>query len=210
MKMEVKIEVVSDFICPWCYLGKVRLARIKEELKEEINLNIVLRPYLLYPQIPPEGLDKSIFANKTKPGMGRSLRAEAEIEGIEINYQHIITIPSSRQAHRLIELVDDPTVQFTLAHQIFYSYFEEGKNIGSVDHLVDLGRSVSIGEDIIEQFANSDEGFQKLEQNLERTKEAFITVVPSLHFDNKIWLSGLQPVEIWMKYIRRIAKMKQE
>ena len=80
----VHIEFIGDFICPWCYVGKVRLERVRERLKNEIRLDIKVKPYVLYPSIPKGGVSKSTF-KKTKPGMGRALRQEAQVENIQFN-----------------------------------------------------------------------------------------------------------------------------
>ena len=109
----VDVEFISDYICPWCYVGKVRLERVKAQLAGKIALKIHLRPYVLYPHIPKGGLPKSDFAKKTKPGMGRALRREAKAEGIEINYRNIERIPCSLEAHRLTCLIEDNALHFS-------------------------------------------------------------------------------------------------
>jgi len=76
----VNIEFTSDFICPWCYIGKARLERVRALLQDEIKLDIELKPYLLYPHVPKGGAPKSDFSKKVKPGMGRSLKNEAKVE----------------------------------------------------------------------------------------------------------------------------------
>lgn len=204
----VELEVISDFICPWCYVGKVRLSRIKERLTGEIKLNIRTLPYLLYPYIPIGGLPKADFAKKTKPGMGKSLKIEAEIEGIEINYRHIERIPNSLEAHRLIYLVKDPTQQYRLATHIFQGYFEEGKNIEDARFLTQLGKETGIDKDILAQFTETRSGAAEVQECLIENRNAFISVVPSLRIDQKIILPGLQSKETWTSYIRRAAELQ--
>ena len=89
MLKSIQIEFFSDFICPWCYIGKSRIGRLKEKLKDEFELEINLRPYILYPGIPKGGSPKSIFSKKTKPGMGRSLKHESSSENIDLAYNRI-------------------------------------------------------------------------------------------------------------------------
>ncbi len=139
----VHIELISDFICPWCYLGKARLERVKAAIADEIRLEIDLKPYILYPSIPKGGVPKSIFAKKTKPGMGRSLRQEAEKEGIHFNYKYIERIPSSFEAHRLVYLVEDNAKKYELTKRLFYGYFEEGQNIEAPVYL--LQQAIEVG-----------------------------------------------------------------
>ena len=158
MKKKVSLKFYSDFICPWCYLGKIRLQRVMEELKEEIECHVELMPYILYPHIKPEGAPKAEFANKTKPGMGRSLREEAKQESIEFNYKLIDRIPYSLEAHRLVWIVDDQALKYDLSTQIFYDYFEKGINIGDRKYLVDMAIKKGIKDSLLAQIDNADFG----------------------------------------------------
>lgn len=204
----VKLAIYSDFICPWCYLGKSRIERIQERLDGEIKLDIELRPYVLYPLIPKGGAPKSAFAKKTKPGMGRSLRQVAAEEGVNLNYKDIERIPYSLEAHRLLTLVDKDK-QFDLAKKIFYAYFEEAKDIEDLDLLAALAKSVGMDKELIGRFMFTDIGEEETLAAIEEAKNAFVTVVPSIQFDGKIIMSGLQPVEVWERYIRKAAAIQQ-
>ena len=205
----VKVEVFSDFICPWCYLGKARLKRLQEKMIDT-PFSIHLRPYLLYPSIPPEGVDKSVFAKKRKPGMGRSLRAESKIEEIEINYQLIDRIPSSVEAHRLMELIPQETLKFQLGHKIFEAYFSQGVDIGKPGRLIEIVRRQNISEDIITTFLNSNQGMDSFENGIAEAKENYISLVPTLRLNNQFLVPGLQSIDIWEKYIRRAGKLQNK
>lgn len=206
----VHIEFIADFICPWCYIGKMRLERIKTILANEIQLNIDLKPYILYPHIPKGGLPKSDFAKKTKPGMGRSLRQEAKIEGIQINYKRIERIPCSFEAHRLVGLVEDNVVKYELAKQIFHDYFELGQDIEDLDYLVMKGQAVGMNTALLNRFFFTDIGatdIQTVETLQCNVSTEFIRVVPSIRLDKKILIPGLQSADVWEKYIRRICSI---
>ena len=176
-------------------------------MQDDITLYIRLRPYILYPHIPQDGSPKSEFATKTKPGMGRGLRAEAEIEGISLNYNKIDRIPYSLEAHRLIELIEDPQLKWTTSLKIIEAYFERGKDIGSKAVLTQIAKEAKVSALQIFQFANSEEGQIGVEQSLMATKGEFVSVVPSLKFNNVIWLNGLQSDDVWINYIRRSARI---
>ncbi len=202
------IKLISDFICPWCYLGKVRLERIQAAIANDIQLDIELSPYLLYPQIPKGGVPKSVFANKTKPSMGKSLRLEAKKEDIHFNYKYIEYIPNSLEAHRLVYLVKDHSLQYELAKKIFYAYFETGQNIEDHAYLIQEAKSIGVANSILRQFETGNAGELEVKAAITANKEAFIRVVPSLQFDNGLVISGLQSFETWERYIRRATKMK--
>lgn len=203
----VHIEFISDYICPWCYIGKARLERVKERLIGEINLEIVVSPFLLYSSIPKGGVDKAVFSKKSKPGMGRSLRNEAKIEGIEINYKNIERIPNSLEAHRLTWLTE-PHLKYELAKRIFHSYFENGENIEDKNLLIEKAQQIGVGENIIERFSSTDDGSKEVKLAIKNAKEEFISVVPSLRLDHNFLIPGLQSVEVWENYIRRGAKLQ--
>ena len=207
-KTTVHIEFISDYICPWCYIGKARLERIKKILAAEIILEIEVAPYLLYPSIPVGGVDKSIFAKKIKPGMGRSLKEESKIERIQINYKNIERIPNSLEAHRLTWMVK-PSLKYELAKRIFYGYFEEGQDIEDHDYLIDLAKDIGVDKTTIGKFFSTEIGKIEVAESIQKAKEAFATVVPSLRLDHSFLIPGLQSEEVWIKYIQRAAKIQE-
>ena len=204
----VHLEFISDYICPWCYIGKARLEKVKKILKDKINLEIQVSPFLLYPSIPKGGVDKTVFSKKSKPGMGRSLRDEAKLEGIEINYKNIERIPNSLEAHRLTWLVE-PELKYELAKRIFHAYFEDGKNIEETNFLIEQAKLVGVAKNILEKFASTDSGKDEVDLAIQNAKEEFISVVPSFRLDHNFLIPGLQSVEVWEKYIRRAAAIQE-
>jgi len=204
----VHLEFISDYICPWCYIGKARLERVKEILKDEINLEIQVSPFLLYPSIPKGGVDKVIFSKTSKPGMGRSLRDEAKLEGIEINYKNIERIPNSLEAHRLTWLIE-PVLKYEFAKRIFHAYFEDGKNIEATSFLMEQAKIVGVDKKFLEKFASTSAGKVEVDLAIRNAKDEFISVVPSFRLDYKFLIPGLQSVEVWEKYIRRTAVIQQ-
>jgi predicted DsbA family dithiol-disulfide isomerase len=204
----IRIEVISDFICPWCYLGVTRLERIRKELSTEIAIDFHLKPYLLYPQIPSEGSPKQLFAKKTRPGMGKALKAEAQKEEILIDYKKIERIPNSLEAHRLISLVDDPSLQWRFTLSIFKAYFEEGLDIGSPSVLMDIGNRLNIENEIFNQFSDSELGLDMVKKEIDNAKQNFVTVVPTLLIDQKLTMSGLQEDILWKRYFKKAAMLQ--
>lgn len=208
MKPTVHIEFISDFICPWCYLGKARLERVKAAIADDIQLEIEVKPYVLYPNLPKGGVPKSYFAKKTKPGMGRSLRMEAEKENVQLNYKNIEYIPYSLEAHRLVWLVEDNAIKYALAMRLFYGYFEEGKNIEAVDYLVEQATLAGVETAVLEQFKNTNAGEAECQAYIKATRAAFINVVPTLKLDRKFLVTGLQSADVLENYIRRAARIQ--
>jgi len=200
------IEFISDYICPWCYLGKVRLERVKQKLAGELELDIEVKPYVLYPHITEAGEPKTNFAKKTKPGMGRSLKAEAAIENISFNYHLIERIPYSLNAHRLTWLIQDNVEKYELSKLIFHSYFEEGKDIGNLEVLSEVIKKIGLSKKLIDQL-NTERTQQAVDAYLSELKSSFISVVPTLKLNHSVVINGLQSEEIWEKYFVRASRM---
>jgi len=209
-KVTVHIEFISDYICPWCYIGKARLGRVKELVKEEIDLEIEVKPFLLYPKIPKGGVAKEVFAKKTKLGMGRSLKMEAAAENLTLSYQKIERIPASFEAHRLTTLVETNLLKFELAKRIFYGYFEEGADIENHDFLIDQAKSVGVEKKTIGEFFATDAGKLATEEAIKASKNAFISVVPTMRLDHQFVVPGLQSIDVWENYIRRAAEIQKK
>ena len=208
MQTTVKVEFIGDYICPWCYIGKVRLERVQEAIAPDITLDIEMKPYLLYPNMPEEGIHKSNF-KKSKPGMGRALKQESQIENIQLNYNLIDRIPNSLQAHRLVWLANDPKIQYKLAKKIFQAYFEEGKNIADLNILANIARTINDQSEWMDHFLNTSDGMEEVMAYLEQSKEKFITVVPHLILNDRFDIPGLQSVEVWEQYISRAAELSE-
>lgn len=209
-KVRLPITIWSDFICPWCYIAKSRIRRLQKDLSKELALEIELLPFQLYPQVPREGIDKKVFATRTKPGMGKSLRAEAAIEGIELNYHLIDTIPNSLEAHRLLYLIPEARRKRNLAEAIFQAYFEKGVNIGIPDELMSIARIAEVPQDILDEYYNEETGRQEVLSLINSAKDMYIRSVPVVILDHQFQIPGLQSYEVWEQYIRRAIRIKDK
>ncbi len=207
--MKVHLELISDYICPWCYIGKMRIERVAHILKGEIELDIDIKPYVLYPHIPPHGSPKEAFANKTKPGMGSSLKYEAKEEGVSINYRKIDRIPYSFEAHRLAWLVEDRPQRFELSKQFFHDYFEDGQDIGNEEYLIQTAKAFGVQKETIGRFLDPEMAYADVHQFIDDLRAEGITLVPSIRFTPQIVLPSLQPLDVWINYIRRAARLQQ-
>ena len=204
----VEVELVSDVICPWCYIAKARLERIEEQLQGSIRLTKQVLPYLLYPKIPPGGVHKSVFAGKTRPGMGRSLRFEAEQEGISINYRLIEHIPNSLEAHRLLWLAGVGKRQYALAKNLFRAYFEEGQNLEDPTILTAEARDAGVEAEVISAFEEPNRGRQEVLDVIgELQNERFIRVVPTFILNGQHVITGIQSDEVLSRYLQRAAAL---
>jgi len=206
------IEIFSDVICPWCFIGKRRL---DQALEGETGADVVLRwrPYLLYPKVPKAGWDRQDFIRRrygAEADAGRvpgRIREEAEQEGLELRYDRIGRVPNTLLAHRLMELAALNECQNALAEALFVGYFCNGEDVGDIATLVRLGVQVGLGRDQIQSLFNSDFGLKEVEQQLQRAPEVGVVGVPGYLLGGGFLLPGAQNVDTMRQIIAR-AKIR--
>ncbi len=184
------------------------MEKVINQLKDDIDIHIVPKPYILYPGIPIGGVDKSVFAKKTKPGMGRSLRDEAQIEALALNYKEIKRIPNSKKAHLLIALIEEDQLKWSTSMDIIRAYFHTGQDIEDPDYLSSIAESVGIDRQLFTSQASDQEVEQALHQELQLSREQQISLVPTIRLNKKVIIPGLQSTEVWTKYLQRASVMK--
>ena len=176
------------------------MTKVVASLKDQLDITLIPKPYLLYPTIPIGGIDKSVFAKKTKPGMGRSLRDEAAIEQIELNYRKIERIPNSRLAHKFISTLPDNELKWSRSLEIIRDYFQQGQNIEDEQYLKAKLESDHDLKDLRYEA--------KLSEELEQAEELNISLVPTIRLNEAIVMPGLHTTEVWTRYIQRASVMK--
>ena len=134
MQNQFVIDVISDVICPWCFLGKRRLDKALASLAD-LDVLVRWRPYALDPSIPPEGLDRTVYLTN-KFGAERLATLHDPLiqaglaDGVPYNFEAIARTPNTLDAHRLIRWAHTTGLQNEMAERLFMSYWSEGKDIG--------------------------------------------------------------------------------
>ena len=206
------IEIFSDVICPWCFIGKRRLDKaLLGETGDDVALR--WRPYQLYPGLPPQGRDRRAFirrrhgaaADPTQiPGL---IREEAEQEGLELRYDLITRLPNTLLAHRLMELAALRDCQDALAEAIFVGYFCRGEDVGDSDTLLNIGVQAGLDGQESEQVLAGDFGLAEVKQQLQRAPDVGVAVVPGYVLGGGFLLPGAQSVDTLQQFIAR-AKIR--
>jgi len=177
---------VSDFVCPWCFIGTRRL----EKALDGKPVDVAYRPFLLDPTIPLEGVDlrerlQQKFGRDPEGMFGR-VEAAARETGITLDFSKVRRYPSTVRAHALVAKAKDPRV---LANALFEAYFLQGRDIGASDVLAELAGSAEVEETHLEL----------VRKRAREASEEGITGVPFFIFDGKIAVSGAQPPEVFQK-----------
>ncbi len=207
----MNLEIFSDLICPWCFIGKRRL---DEALATGVGegVNIIWRAYQLYPTIPTEGMDRTEFARLRYRGADQSaarrqIELEAERIGIDMGFARISRMPNTFQGHRLLHRARTHEVQHELSDRLFSDYFERGKDVGDESVLLDAAESVGMDRSDTAAYLASEEGVDAVRREIERASAIGVTGVPCFVFAGAYALPGAQEPEVIAQVIER-AKVK--
>ncbi len=199
----IKIDIISDVVCPWCYLGKARLEQALAALPG-VEAEIHWRPYMLDPTIPPLGVDRKTYM-EAKFGAGprlgeihQQLVALGNQVGITYNFDAIKIAPNTLDAHRMIRWAAQagPGRQNKLVDRLFRLYFTEGKDIGDHQILLDAGKEVGMDVSVLEALmpTHAEEG--GVIEEIATAKKLGVTAVPCFVINQKYAVSGAQTPEI--------------
>lgn len=203
------IEIYSDVVCPWCYVGKRRLERALSQVGGDITTT--WRPFQLNPTMPKEGMDRTAYL-EAKFGSLDSFRqleehvlAAGASERITFAFEKIARTPNTFAAHRLIWLGEREGCQDAVVDALFRGYFEEGAEIGSIAMLVQLAEQAGLNREAVERFLQSDEGTAEVKAEEAAGHKLGIRGVPYFVIDGTYAISGAQPVDIFVSAIKLMA-----
>ena len=197
----MQIDFISDTVCPWCFIGKRRLARAIA-MRPSITFDVRFRPYRLDPTVPKGGLDREAYlAAKFGKNGGiaeaqRVIAAEGAKEGIEFDFAAIKRAPNTLDSHRLIRWAELTGVQDDVVERLFAAYFENGEDIGNIRVLSDIADLCGMDGTEIADLLESDTDVELVEREDRLAHEMGITGVPAMIFGNKIAVSGAREPEV--------------
>lgn len=196
----MKLEVASDVICPWCYIGKRRLERALSLLKNELSPQIRWLPFQLNPGMPEEGVPRAEYRRAKFGSLERSRQLDARViaegksEGIDFAFDRIQRTPNTTQAHRLIALAED---QNAVVDALFRAYFEDARDIGDPAVLADIAAQCGV-----KGWPERAPDVSALEDEV---RAMGISAVPTFIFDRKSGISGAYPAATLAQAIRDAA-----
>jgi predicted DsbA family dithiol-disulfide isomerase len=205
------IDVVSDVVCPWCYLGKKRLERA---LAEEQGETIVVhwRPYQLDPSIPKEGVERRAYMINKFGNDGRieaaheRLRALGAEEGIAFAFDKIARAPNTLDAHRLIRWAFVTGAQDKVVDRLFKLYFEEGRDIGERALLIETAEQCGMDREIVEKLFADGADEDEVRAEIAEAQRLGVTGVPFFIFAQRFGVPGAQSADVLTTAIDRARK----
>jgi predicted DsbA family dithiol-disulfide isomerase len=203
----VTIDVVSDVVCPWCYLGKRRLEKALT-LAPEVPTVVRWRPYRLDPTIPPGGIDRKEYIIRKfgsleaiEPAHER-LVAYGKAEGIDYRFERIERSANTIDAHRLIRWAAAAGLQEAMVERLFAAEFTEGKDVGSLRVLAALAGEVGMDTETVGRRLASDEDRAEVIAEVENATRIGVTGVPCFILDGRYAVMGAHPAESLAAAIR--------
>jgi predicted DsbA family dithiol-disulfide isomerase len=206
------IEIYSDVVCPWCYIGKRRLERALDQLNGAVQARITWRPYQLNPTMPKDGMDRTTYLAAKFGSLNAFRQMEEHVlaagaaECIPFTFEKVARTPNTFLAHRLMWHAGQQGRQDAVVESLFRGYFTEGADIGSVPVLGQLAGRAGLDAAAIESFLHSEEGTTVVKAEEAAGHRIGIRGVPYFVLNGSISISGAQPPDIFVSAIQQAEK----
>ena len=205
MPKSLLIEIASDVVCPWCYIGKRRLEKALASLQGEVEARIEWLPFQLNPDMPAGGIARAEYRRAKFGSLEKSRALDARVaqegagEGIVFAFDRMQRTPNTTAAHQLIDLAQKQGKGNAVVDALFRAYFEEAKDIGDVDVLKGIAEREGV------KGWPGKENIGDVKDKEERVRDLGISGVPTFIFDRKSGISGAYPPDMLAQTIRDIA-----
>jgi predicted DsbA family dithiol-disulfide isomerase len=206
----VKLDILSDPICPWCYIGKTNLDRALERHPEH-PFEIEWHPFQLNPDMPREGVDRAAYLEEKFGGRENAVRiyarvdAAAEAAGLSIDWAAIKRVPNTLDAHQLIHWAGLEGRQTPVVAGLFRAYWREGRDIGDRAVLLDIAQAQGLDRAMIARLFESGADADDIRARDAHARKRGVTGVPTFVVANRHVVPGAQPPELWDQVIGEIA-----
>ncbi len=206
----LELDVISDPVCPWCYVGMKRLEQALADYGPE-KVDVVWRPYQLDPTIPRDGMDRKAYMEKKFGDVNRfkemsQMLVEMGKElGIDFAFEAIKRSPNTLNAHRLIRWARKDSAQNAVVAALFRHYFELGHDIGDTETLVEIANECGLDGDLVRDLLNSDADETEVSQEIQQAQAMGVQGVPTFVANNRLAISGAQDTPVFLKFFAQAA-----
>ncbi|MBL1437408.1 MAG: DsbA family oxidoreductase [Rhodobacteraceae bacterium] len=207
------IQIISDPICPWCYIGKTRFERALAA-RPEHGLEISWKPFQLNPDMPPEGMDRRAYLERKFGGKDAAVQVYSDIQkaaeddGLKVALDKITRTPNTINAHRLIHWAGIEGVQNEAVAALFIANFEDGKDISDPALLADIAETVGMDRAATERLLASDAEIAETRAEDEKAREMGVSGVPTFLIDGQYVVTGARDTAFWVDLIDEINQIK--
>ena len=213
MAEAIKLDIMSDPICPWCYIGKAHLDRALQDHPNH-PFAIEWHPFQLNPEMPREGMDRRAYLEGKFGGKEGAVRAyapvveHAEKAGLNINFEAMQRTPNTLDAHRLIHWAGIEGRQTAAVAALFKAYFVDARDIGDAEVLADIADSIEMDAAVVTRLLKSDVDTQDIRDRDAHSRKMGVNSVPTFIIANAHAVPGAQPPELWAQVIADLTKQQ--
>ncbi len=210
-----KLDIISDPICPWCYIGKTKLDKAMKAHPEN-DFEIEWHPFQLNPEMPAAGMDRREYLEAKFGGQKGAVDVYSQIvkaatdEGLTINIEGIKRTPSTLNAHRLIHWAGLYQAQGAVVDALFDAYFIKGHDISDINVLVDIADQAGLEGPVIAKMLGSDVDTDGIKARDKHARAQGVRGVPTFVVGEYYVLTGAQPSDLWGKVIGEIARVNAD
>ena len=198
----IKLDIFSDPVCPWCYIGKANLDRALEAAPDH-PFDIEWHPFQLNPGMPAEGVDRAGYLEAKFGGKAKAVEIYARVEqaardaGLDIDFSSIAKMPNTLNAHRLIHWAGLEGRQTAIVSALFRAYWREGRDIGDAATLTDIAEAAGMDRALTQRLLATDEDTEALKARDIHARQRGVTGVPCFIIGNQYVVSGAQSPQVW-------------
>ncbi|WP_417472114.1 DsbA family oxidoreductase [Leisingera sp.] len=207
----VKLDILSDPICPWCYIGKTHLDKALADVPDHPFV-IEWHPFQLNPDMPREGMDRREYLERKFGGKEGAVKAyapvveHAEKAGLSINFEGMTRTPNTLDAHRLIHWAGIEGKQSLIVDALFEAYFVKARDIGDHDVLTELAEEAGLDAAAIRRLLEGDSDVETIQSRDAHSRKMGVTSVPTFIVANQHAVPGAQQPELWKQVIADIQQ----
>ena len=208
----MRVEVYSDTVCPWCFVGKRRFERALAQAPGDVEVVVAWRPYQLNPEMPPEGMDRKAYLAAKFGGEARAgdryqqVRDAGAGEGIAFNFEGMQRTPNTIDAHRLIGLAGRTGKQDAVVEALFRAYFLEGRDIGDSAVLTAVASAAGLDEKTIREYLAGRDDVERVVNEDNVARRMGIQGVPCFILNRKYAISGAQDPAVFLEALELLKR----
>lgn len=207
--MSISIDILSDPICPWCYIGKTRLEQAFAD-RPEHGFDVTWRPFQLNPDMPPEGMDRRRYLERKFGGPEGATRVygaiadAARASGLDLDLDGIKRTPNTLDAHRLLRWAYVEGRQDAVATGLFRAYFQDGQDISAHDVLGDIAEKAGLDRAAIAALLSGEADRDAVRQEDSEARAAGVNSAPTFIVAGKYVVPGAQEPDLWVRVIDEV------
>lgn len=201
------IDIISDFVCPWCYIGKRHLDALRAEAEIETHWH----PYFLNHDVPPGGVDRAAMmvakfgTMERARELGRAVEGAARAAGLFLDLGVVKRVPNTADAHRLMRWAAGQGVADALAERLFAAHFVDGRDIGDAGVLADLAEEVGLDRALVAELLAGDADRDAVQAQADHARAIGVTGVPTMVFERRLAVVGAQPVDVLRQALAQVS-----